>query len=597
MSDCALKNEQHASPTFTAFVLASILAVRTGAVTLNQWTQLKTFTYDYVIIGAGNAGLVVANRLSENPNVSVLVIEAGYKGTSLDWNYTLVPQVGMDGKTFAYPRGYVLGGCTTINYSFHQYGSNEDWTRYARLTGDTSWEWDNIKKYRTVHEKLVPPLDGHDTSDQIIASLHSTTGVTEISLPGFNLSMDPRVIATTEQSAEWPFNQDMAGGDRSLLGMGWLQSSTGGGVRSSSSTSYLAQSNRRPNLTVVINTIVTKLVQTATSQGKPTFLGVQFSSSPGTSNVPGGRLGSVTARKEVILSAGAVGTPQILQLSGIGDKNYLNSLGIKSIINNPNVGENLSDHTFLPNIFSVNANDTLDNMLRNNVTVQNTINQFVQTKTGVFANNVVNQFGFSRIPANSSIYQSVADPSAGPTSPHWEIIPSDYWFRPGFTRPPTGSFVTFVSVLISPTSRGTIKIKSANPFDKPIIDPRYLTTDFDVFAMRETVKSVKRLVAEPAWAGYVTGPSGDSFVAAIDDPSIDAYVRDVTTTIFHPVGTAAMASASSSAGVVNPDLTLKGANGVRIVDASIFPFIPSSHTEGPVYLVAEKASDLIKAAA
>jgi choline dehydrogenase-like flavoprotein len=143
-------------------------------------------------------------------------------------------------------------------------------------------------------------------------------------------------------------------------------------------------------------------------------------------------LGSVTARKEVILSAGSVGTPQILQLSGIGDKTYLNSLGIKSIINNPNVGENLSDHTFLPNIFSVNTNETLDNMLRNNVTVQNTINQFVQTKTGVFANNVVNQFGFSRIPANSSIYQTVADPSAGPTSPHWEIIPSVLYFRSSF---------------------------------------------------------------------------------------------------------------------------------------------------------------------
>ncbi|KAF9477055.1 alcohol oxidase [Pholiota conissans] len=602
------------SPSFTAFVLASVLAARVGAVTLNQWTQMTRTTYDYVIIGAGNAGLVVANRLTEDPRVSVLVIEAGISdlglveaqapflgptlspGGKLDWNYTITPQVGMDGKSFPYPRGYALGGCTTINYCFHQYGSNADWTRFANVTQDPSWAWDNMKQYKTRHEDLVPPLDGHDTSNQVIASLHSTSGLTKISLPGYNQSIDPRVIALTTQSPEWPFNQDMSGGDRSLLGMGWLQSSAGGGIRSSSSTSYLNPVNTRPNLTVVINTTVLKLLQTGTSGGKPTFLGVQISSSPGTSNVPGGRIGTVTARKEVILSAGTVGTPQILQLSGIGDKNLLQPLGIPTIINNPNVGANLIDHTFLPNIFSVNGNDTLDNMLRSNVSVQNTINQFVQTKTGVFANNVVNNFGFSRIPANSSIYQTVADPASGPDSPHWEIIPSDYWFRPGGTRPATGSYVTFVSVLLTPTSRGTIKIKSKNPFDAPLIDPRYLTTAFDIFAMRETVKSIKRLVATPAWADYVTGPFGDSFVAAVDDASIDAYVRDVTTTIFHPVGTAAMAPASSNAGVVNPDLTLKGANGLRIVDASVFPYNPSAHTQGPLYLLAEKASDLIKAA-
>ncbi|KAF8962410.1 hypothetical protein BDZ97DRAFT_1939825 [Flammula alnicola] len=602
------------SPRVLSFVLASLLAAPSRAVTLTQWTQLKQFTYDYVIIGAGNAGLVIANRLTENPNVSVLVIEAGVSdqgvvaaeapflgptltpNTPYDWNYTVVPQVGMAGRTFPYPRGRLLGGSSSANYCFHQYGTNEDWDRLANISGDPNWAWSNMKQYIQVHEKFVPPVDGHNTTGQYIPSLHSTTGVTSVSLPGFNQTIDPRVIATTQQLAEFPFNEDMSGGDQPLLGIGWLQSSAGGGSRSSSSTSYLAQANGRPNLIVVINTVVTKLIQTGvTSSGLKSFRAVQFASSAGTSNLPPALRGIAIARKEVILSAGSVGTTQILQLSGIGNSTELRSLSINTTINNPNVGENLSDHTLLPNIFSVQGTQSFDGILRNEALVQDALNEWVQNKTGMFANNVVNNFGFARIPSNASIFQTTADPAPGPLSPHWEIITANFWFNPGIAQPATGSFMTTVVVLISPTSRGTIKIQSSNPFDKPLIDPKYLTTDFDIFTMREAVKAVQRFAGAPAWSDYVTGPFG-SFASATDDTSIETYVRGLTTTIFHPVGTAAMAPASSTFGVVNPDLTLKGADGIRIVDASVFPYVPSSHTQGPVYLLAERASDIIKAA-
>ncbi|KDR79239.1 hypothetical protein GALMADRAFT_223476 [Galerina marginata CBS 339.88] len=604
------------SSRLLSFVLASLFVAPSLGVTLTQVSQLTTTTFDYVIVGGGNAGLVVASRLSEDPNVSVLVLEAGVSdqgvipaeapflgptltpNTPYDWNYTVVPQAGMQGRTFAYPRGRLLGGSSSANYLFHQYGTNEDWSRLSSASGDSGWLWSNMKKYIQKHEKFVPPVDGHNTTGQFIPSLHGFNGEVSTSLPGYNQTIDPRVLATTKQLAEFPYNQDMSGGDQSLLGIGFLQSSAGGGVRSSSSTSYLANANKRPNLTVIINATVMKLIQTGTtSKGLKSFRSVQFGSSLGTASTPASTSSKiVTARKEVILSAGSIGTTQILQLSGIGKASDLAALRIPSTINNPSVGDNLSDHTLLPNIFSVKGTQSFDGFLRDPNQVNAAVEQWVTNKTGMFANNVVNNFGFARIPSNATIFKVAADPAAGPNSPHWEIIISNFWFNPGIPQPTTGSFMTIVAVLISPSSRGTVKLASNNPFDKPLIDPNYLTTQFDIFTMREAVKAIKRFVAAPAWSDYVIGPFGDVFSKASTDAQIENYVRGLTTTIFHPVGTASMTPANAKTGVVNPDLTVKGADGLRIVDASVFPFVPSSHTQGPVYLLAERASDIIKAA-
>ncbi|PPQ76837.1 hypothetical protein CVT26_002295 [Gymnopilus dilepis] len=603
------------SSRLLSFVLASLFVAPSLGVTISSFSQLKTSTYDYVIVGAGTAGLVLANRLTEDPNVSVLVLEAVVSesivlhsdqgvvaaeapflgptltpNTPYDYNYTVVPQVGMNHRTFAYPRGRLLGGSSSANYLFHQYGTFEDWNMLASVTGDSEWSWNNIKKY-------IQKANGHNTTGQFIPSLHGFNGVTSVSLPGGNYSIDQRVIAATQQLPEWPFNQDMSGGDHSLLGIGWLQSSAGGGVRSSSSTSYLAQANTRPNLTVLINATVLKLVQTQGSGSLKGFRSVQFGPSLGTvSNPAAAAPKTVTARKEVILAAGAIGTPQILKLSGIGDPSELGPLHIQTIVNNPSVGENLSDHTLLPNIFTVaDQASTLDNFLRDQTDVNDAVQQWVQNKTGPFANNVVNTFGFSRLPSNAAIFKTTRDPAPGPNSPHWELILSNFWFNPGIAQPATGNYMTMVAVLIRPTSRGTVKLASNNPYDKPLIDPKYLTTDFDVFVKREAVKSIMEFAQAPAWKGYITGRFGN-FASAQTDDQIDAYVRSLTTTIFHPFGTAAMSPANSKTGVTNPDLTVKGTVGLRIVDASVVPFVPSSHTQGPVYLLAERAADIIKAA-
>ncbi|KAF8154533.1 aryl-alcohol oxidase [Crassisporium funariophilum] len=606
------------SPRLFTFVLASILVVPTLCATFTSVSQLPTLKYDYVIVGAGTAGLVLANRLTENSNIQVLVLEAGVSDagvipaiapflgptltpsmqscTPFDWNYTVVAQTGLNGRTFPYPRGRLLGGSSSANYMFHQYGASGDYDRLSTVTGDTGFKWTNMRQYIQKHEKIVPPTDGHDTTGQFIPSLHGFSGEVSVSLPGNSQGIDARVIATTSQlKSEFPLNHDMSGGDQPLLGVGWVQSSVGGGVRSSSSTSYLANGNSRPNLHVLINATVMKLIQSGTKGGLPSFRSVQFTSSPGTASTPAGNAPTtVTATNEVILSAGSLGTAQILLLSGIGPKADLQALNIKSLVDNPSVGSNLSDHTFLPNIFNVKAGESFDPMLRDSSLIGAAINQWATNHTGVISNNVANNFGFQRLASNSTIFKTVKDPASAPTSPHWEIIFSNFWINPGIALPATGNFMTVVTTLISPTSRGTVKLRSTNAFDKPIIDPKFLTSAFDIFTMRESVKAVKRFVAASAWSSYVVSPFG-ALASTTTDDAIDAYVRGLSTTIFHPVGTAAMTSTSAKYGVVNPDFTVKGTDGLRIVDASIFPFIPSGHTQGPTYLIAERAADIIKA--
>ncbi|KAI9451426.1 aryl-alcohol-oxidase from pleurotus Eryingii [Lactarius psammicola] len=565
-------------------------------------STLPNVSYTYIVVGAGLGGSVLANRLSANPDNRVLLIEAGPSDTAdpfvsipflcttlaptvVSWNYSTVPQTGLGGRSIAYPRGRTLGGSTSINYMVWTRGPASDFDRLAQVTGDSGWSWNSLRSTLIGVETLVSPPDGHDTTGEINRAIHGSNGPVKISVQD-TTPLDSRIFNTTTQLAEFPFNQDMNSGNP--LGIGWTQFSIGGGQRSSASTSYLTPVLSRSNLDILINTQVTKVVQTGTRGGLPIFRGVQFAQSAS------GPLFARNATKEVILAAGAVNTPQLLLLSGIGDSAQLSQFSIQTIVSLPDVGKNMQDHVVLPNVFSVNSNFTNDDIGRNMTLFQNYLAQWEQSHAGPFAMSPTSEVGWLRLPKNATIFKTVNDPSSGPQAPHYEFIFANEFASFVELTPTTGHFMMIASNLMTPTSRGSITLASANPFDAPNIDPALLNSDFDIFTIREGVKAALRFAAAPAWRDYVIGPFG-ALASAKTDAEIEAYARSHAATVFHPFSTAFMSPNGSPHGVVNPDFSVKKTVGLRIVDASVVPYVPAAHPQAILYAVAERAAKLIAA--
>ncbi|KAI9435471.1 aryl-alcohol-oxidase from pleurotus Eryingii [Lactarius indigo] len=523
--------------------------------------RLPNASYTYIIVGAGVGGSVLANRLSANPKNRVLLIEAGpsdtvdpfipipFLATTLapsvvSWNYTTVPQTGLGGRSIAYPRGRTLGGSTSINFMVWTRGPASDFDRLAQVTGDSGWSWNSLRSTLIGVETLVSPPDGHDTTGEINPAIHGSNGPVKISVQD-RTALDCRIFNTSSQLAEFPFNKDYE-----------LWKST----------------RNRSNLDVLTNTQVTKVVQTGTRGGLPIFRGVQFAQSAY------GPLFSRNATKEVILAAGAVNTPQLLMLSGIGDSTQLSQFNIRTIVNLPDVGKNMQDHVILSNVFSVNSNFTNDDIGRNATLFLNDLAQWGQSHTGPFASTATSEIGWLRLPKNATIFKTVNDPSSGPQAPHYEFIFANEFASFVDSPPTTGHFMTIASNLITPTSRGSITLASANPFAAPNIDPALLNSNFDIFTIREGVKAALRFAAAPAWRDYVIGPFG-ALAGAKTDAQIEAYARNHAATVFHPFSTAFMSPNSSSHGVVNPDFGVKKTVGLRIVDASVLPYVPAAHPQ------------------
>jgi len=411
--------------------------------------------------------------------------------------------------------------------------------------------------------------------------VHGFNGLVGASLSGFATPIDGRVIATTQElGGDFKFNLDMNSGNN--LGFGWSQSTILGAERSSSATAYLGPSFiNRANLYVVVNAQVSRVIQT-TNGTVPTFRGVEFRSSFG------GSLKTLTAKKEVILSAGSIGTPHILLNSGIGNSTELRALGINPLVNLPDVGENLSDHSIVGNPYLVNSTDTFESIRRDPQEEAQSLQEWKVNKTGPYVATILDHIGFVRL--NSQLAPN-PDTAAGPNSAHYEMIVSNG--IPPAPAPPQGNFLALTTIVVSPDSRGSVKLSSNQPFDAPLIDPGLLKSNVDKLIMREAVKGANKFAAANAWKGYVLGPAGP--LEGIDtDAEFDQYVAQNSGTLFHPVGTASMSPKGANTGVVDPDLKVKKVLGLRVVDASIFPYVPSAHTQAPVYAVAERASDLIK---
>ncbi|KAK0224226.1 aryl-alcohol oxidase precursor [Armillaria fumosa] len=580
------------------FLLHALCSIVFGAI-YESLEELPTLNFDFIIVGGGTAGNVIANRLTEDPELSVLVLEAGgstadvllsqvpffwprlVPGTVWDWNFTTTEQPGLNGRSVPLPRGFGLGGSSAVNAMFYTRGSSQDYDRYAQISGDSGWGWNALQPYFRKNEHFVAPADHHNTTGQFNPAVHGFRGITGVSLPGFPRATDGRIIQTTTQLPEdFPFNLDYNSGHQ--LGIGWAPLTVGNGTRSSSQTSYLGPAYiDRPNLHVLVHAHVTRILQSGNKKTSrlPTFNAVAFTQDAGVTK----HTLAPTRLKEIVLSAGSIGTPNILLHSGIGDARELADLHITPTLHLPDVGKNFSDHPIWSMLFTVSDTDTVESVYFRNATFQaEALAEWQATRTGFLTAALSNQLGFLRIPDDAGVVEG--EPCAGDETAHYELLLSNGLI--GQPVPETGNFFSVRPAVLCPLSRGNLTINSTNPLDPPLINPNFLSHPQDLAIMQYAVASAQKLVTAPVWDGHILG---------LVTSTTEEDIRNGVTSLFHPVGSASMSPVNADWGVVDPDLKLKGAKGVRIVDASVLPFLPAAHTQVPVYVFAERAADLIKA--
>ncbi|MDC1183118.1 GMC family oxidoreductase N-terminal domain-containing protein [Planktomarina temperata] len=545
-------------------------------------------TFDYVIIGGGTAGCLLANRLSAEPNHRVLLLEAGKTDSypwihipvgylycignpRTDWMYHTEPDAGLNNRVQRYPRGRVLGGCSSINGMIYMRGQARDYDAWAKITGDDSWSWQNALADFKAHEnhyRLDQGADPITGNNSRFSDMHGSGGEWRVEKQRLSWDVLDSFADAAEQAGIEKID-DFNGGDNA--GVGYFDVNQRSGWRWSSSKAFLRPARGRPNLTIWTEAQAQKLSWSTADNGQPRCTGLSLSRA--------GQTVLVTANREVILSAGAINSPQILQLSGIGPADLLRSHGIEVIRDAP-VGENLQDHLQIRAVFKVNGTQTL-NTLANSL--------FGRLKIG--ADYLLNRSG----PMSMSPSQLGAFTRSDPARPHANL---EYHVQPLSLEAFGEDLHDFPAITVSvcnlnPTSRGQVQISSANFQDPPKIMPNYLSTAEDRQVAADSLRQARKIMAQPAMQVYAPEELKPG-VQHQSDEELARLAGDIANTIFHPVGTVKMGQMDDPSAVLDPHLRVKGVQGLRVVDASVMPTITSGNTNAPTLMIAEKAAAWIK---